>query len=122
MPKTGFENLKIYQLAVSLSDLIWRSANRWGHFEKDTVGKQVVRAADSIGANIAEGSGRGSVADNRRFARIARGSLYEVKHWIGVAERRRLLSDTDSRKLQSIVAELLPKLGAYIKSLDNSLK
>jgi len=42
----------------------------WNNFDKDTYGKQLVRAADSIGANIAEGSGRGTPKDNKRFIRI----------------------------------------------------
>ena len=81
----GFENLRVYQLAERLADTIWDFVDGWDYLAKDTVGKQIVRAADSIGANIAEGSGRGSYQDNRRFVRIARGSLYEVKHWLRLA-------------------------------------
>ena len=76
MARTNFENLRVYQLAEQLADAIWDVVADWKIFARDTMGKQLVRAADSIGANIAEGSGRGSVLDNRRFARIARGSLY----------------------------------------------
>ena len=54
-----FEDLRVFQLAEKLCDDIWEIAGKWNYFEKDTVGKQLVRAADSIGANIAEGSGRG---------------------------------------------------------------
>jgi four helix bundle protein len=53
LEKTAFENLHIYQLAEELSDLAWQTVQNWGFFEKDTIGKQLVRAADSIGANIA---------------------------------------------------------------------
>jgi four helix bundle protein len=60
MAKANFENLRIYQLAENLADQVWNSVMVWDSFAKDTVGKQLVRAADSIGANIAEGSGRGS--------------------------------------------------------------
>jgi four helix bundle protein len=80
MDRTGFENLHVYQLAETLSDLIWKITIKWDLLAQDTVGKQLLNSADSIGANIAEGTGRGSFADNRRFAKIARASLFEVRH------------------------------------------
>jgi four helix bundle protein len=92
MERTGFENLQVYRLSEDLADLIWEIVLRWDTLAQDTVGKQLIKAADSIGANIAEGTGRGSFADNKRFAKIARGSLFEVKHWFRRAYRRKLLS------------------------------
>jgi four helix bundle protein len=86
-------------------------------FAKDTIGKQMLRAADSIGANIAEGSGRGSYQDNRRFVRVARGSLYETKHWLRRAYRRKLLSPEQTENLKSILDNLCPMLNAYLKSI-----
>lgn len=71
MAKSAFENLKVYQLSEVLADEIWDVVMGWDRFARDTVGGQIVRAADSIGANIAEGSGPGSFQDNRRFIRIA---------------------------------------------------
>jgi hypothetical protein len=71
----GFENLQVYQLAETLADEIWEIVVKWNGFAKNTVGKQLVRSVDSIGANIAEGTGRGSYKDNQRFVKIARGSL-----------------------------------------------
>ncbi len=67
MERTNFEKLQVYQLSEKLSDGIWKVVLGWNSFAKDTVGKQIVRAADGVGANIAEGSGRGSLVDNRRF-------------------------------------------------------
>jgi four helix bundle protein len=72
MAKTNFENLRVYQISESLADEIWEIVVGWDNFAKDTVGRQIVRSADSIGANIAEGQGRGSFQDNRRFCKIAR--------------------------------------------------
>ena len=115
--KTAFENLQVYQLAEQLSDLTWLIVQRWGHFEKDTIGKQLAKAADSVGANIAEGSGRGSTKDNSRFAKIARGSLFEVKHWLRQAYKRNLLSDSEVGKFQETLDVLTPKLSAYINFL-----
>jgi four helix bundle protein len=51
----SLEDLEVYQLAESFSDEIWGIVGGWEYFAKDTVGKQIVRSADSIGANIAEG-------------------------------------------------------------------
>jgi four helix bundle protein len=88
MNKTGFENLHVYQSAETLSDTIWNIIIKWDKFSQDTVGKQWINSADSIGANIAEGTGRGSFADNRRFSKIARASLFEVKHWLRRAYKK----------------------------------
>jgi four helix bundle protein len=115
--ETGFEKLRVYQLSEELADLIWEIVIKWNYFAKDTIGKQLVNAADSIGANIAEGTGRGSYADNRRFARIARGSLFEVKHWLTRAYTRKLLSENELAPLRHLVDELTPKLSAYINSI-----
>lgn len=82
MPTVSFEDLQVYQLAETLADDVWSIVEPWDAFARDTVRKQLVRAADSIGANIAEGTGRGSYQDNRRFIRIARGSLCETRHWL----------------------------------------
>jgi four helix bundle protein len=113
----GFTSLHVYRLAEDLADEVWSIAIGWGHFAKDTVGKQLVKAADSVGANIAEGCGRGSYQDNRRFVRIARGSLYETNHWLRRAFKRKLLAPAKVQKLKTILAELGPRLNAYLKSI-----
>ena len=117
MGKTGFENLRVYQLSEKISDLVWEAVITWNRLAQDTVGKQLINSADSIGANIAEGTGRGSFADNRRFARIARGSLFEVKHWLRRAYKRRLLTEAEIDTLKKLIEELTPRLSAYIRSI-----
>ena len=115
--RTGFENLRVYQLAEDIADLVWEIVIKWDWLPRDTVGKQLIKSADSIGANIAEGIGRGSFADNRRFARIARGSLFELKHWLRRAYKRKLLIEKETALLQEMIRELTPKLSAYISSI-----
>jgi len=100
-----------------LADELWEAVQCWNNFAKDTVGKQVVRAADSIGANIAEGVGRGTVLENRRFVRVARGSLYETKHWLRRAYKRGLLPPAIVVKLKPWMDELAPSLNAYLNSI-----
>jgi four helix bundle protein len=117
MARTNFENLRVYQLAEQLADEIWRIVLAWPPLARHTVGSQMVRAADSIGANIAEGTGRASFRDNKRFVHIARGSLYEVRHWLRRAYRRNLLNPSDTDKLRPLIDELSPKLNAYLRSI-----
>lgn len=83
----------MYGLAVDVADLLHAEVVQWPSFAKWTVGVQLVRAADSIGANIAEALGRWHPADKRRLLTIARGPLYETEHWIDCARTRRLLQE-----------------------------
>ena len=122
MSRTNFENLRVYQLAEQLADEIWNIVLRWNTFARDTVGRQVVRSADSIGANIAEGTGRHSFQDNRRFVRVARGSLYETQHFLRRAFNRKLLSPGDVKKVKPLVDNLAPQLNSYLKSIGRDHK
>lgn len=56
MSKTNFMSLRVYQLLEILADEMWTIATNWKCFEKETVGKQLLKADDSIGANISEGT------------------------------------------------------------------
>ena len=117
MEKTNFENLHIYRLSERLAEQIWRIVLGWEYFAKNTVGIQIVKAADSVGANIAEGSGRGTEAELRRFLRVARGSLYETQHWLRRAYKRNLLTQKQVDELVAVLRELSPKLNAYLGSI-----
>ena len=119
MEKTNFVHLHIYKLSEKLADQIWRIVVRWDFLAKNTVGIQIVKAADSIGANIAEGSGRGTDPELRRFLRVARGSLYETQHWLRRAYKRRLLSDQQVNDLVPIINELTPRLNAYLGAIGS---
>jgi four helix bundle protein len=115
--RSGFEKLDVYRLAEELADSVWRVVRDWDVLNRDTVGKQMIRAADSVGANIAEGYGRATPADNRRCVRIAIGSLYETKHWLRRAYLRGLLDALQVEQLGPLLDKLLPKLNAYSNSI-----
>lgn len=122
MYRTEFENLRVYQLSEEIADLAWQVVGTWGHLERETVGIQFIKSADSIGADIAEGSGRGSPAEKKRFAKIARGSLFEGKHWLRRAYKRHLLADKEVKTFQQLIEELTPKLSAYINAICKKSK
>ena len=122
MARTNFERLRVYQLSERLADQVWAVALGWSNLARDTVGKQVIRSADSIGANIAEGCGRGRYLDNQRFVRMARGSLNETQHWLRRAYKRNLLTKSQVDKLRLIIDALGPSLNAYLKSIGPTSK
>lgn len=72
------QKLSAYNKSFDFSNEVWDTVITWNFFAKDTVGKQFVKAADSISANIAEGFGRYSKKDKVRFYRISLGSLEET--------------------------------------------
>ena len=117
MSRTNFESLRVYKLSEELADEIWKIVFRWNAFAKDTVGKQIVRSADSVGANIAEGTGRFNFQDNRRFVKTARGSLNETQHFLRRAFKRDLLTPADVKKIKPLVDNLAPQLNSYLKSI-----
>jgi four helix bundle protein len=107
-----FRDLTAYRLAVELADDIHEAVASWPSFARWTVGLQLVRAADSVGANIAESSGRWHEADKRRLLIVARGSLYETEHWLLRAGARSLPTTETDEKL----GELMRTISGLIKT------
>lgn len=108
--------LDVYQLAERLSDMIWDAWDTWPATAQHTVGHQIIRSADSIAANLAEGYGRFTLPDRRKFYYHARGSLEETKAWLRKAIRRHLIPPEEAVSYKTLLAELSPKLNAYIRS------
>ncbi len=120
MADSNLDTLRIFRLAEILADEIWEIVKSWNDFEQDVIGKQLVRSADSIGANIAEGYGRGTMIDKRRFIIIARGSLYESNFFLRRAFIRKLINHEKNKTIQEILKELIPKLNSYINYLEKN--
>ena len=72
---TKLIDIEIYMISEELSNKIWEIVRQWNYFEKETLGKQLVRAADSISANIAEAYGRYHYKDRQKFGYYARCSF-----------------------------------------------
>jgi four helix bundle protein len=113
------EDLRIYQIAEEMAEKVWKLVAAWPIFAKDTIGKQLVRSADSIGANIAEGYGRHHIKDNIWFLYIARGSLQETKSWLAKVRERKLIAIQDYEKLITLIRTLEPALNRFINAKAN---
>ena len=111
------EELSVYRLAMELGEEVWSVVEKWNYFQKDTIGKQLVRAADSIAANLSEGFGRYHFKENINFSYYSRGSLYETKTWLTKAFNRGLLPEDQYNKFTQDINTIAIKLNNYIKSI-----
>ncbi|MDX9907872.1 MAG: four helix bundle protein [Mariniphaga sp.] len=116
------EELEIYKLAMDLGDEVWRNVNQWDDFNRDTIGKQLVRSVDSVAANISEGFGRYHFKESNHFNYYARGSLYETKTWLTKSYHRNLLTEEEFNRYMELIKVLGIKLNNYINSIGKTKK
>ncbi len=113
-------DLEVYKVAMQIGDDIWEIVNTWDFFNKDTLGKQFVKAADSIALNIAEGYGRFFFKENKNFNYYSRGSAYECTSCLRKATKRKLISKEKNTELRILFEKYLKLINAYIKSIGRS--
>ena len=104
---------------MDIGEQVWNITESWESFAQNTVGRQFVRSADSIAANIAEGFGRYHFKENRQHCYYARGSLWETATWLKKAARRGLVDASLAEPMQSELSTLGVKLNNYIKSIGS---
>lgn len=109
--------LDVYNMALEFSNLIWEICVKWESFAKNTIGYQLVRSADSISANIAEGFGRFHYKENLKFCFYARGSLEETQDWLRKVYKRKLISSDNKEKIKSFLSIFPQKFNAYINKI-----
>ena len=114
---TSFEDLRMLKVAEDIADTIYKVAMRWDEFPRDVVGKQIARAADSIGANIAEAYGRFHFGEKVQFLYYARGSLFETKYWLNRAAARELIASAETKTYTARFTDLARQLNLFIASL-----
>ena len=114
-------DLATYKLAFHLSNQIWEIVIVWKNFEKDTVGKQFVRAVDSISANIAEGFGRYGKKDKIHFYRYAFGSVMESLDWNEKAFRRDMLTKKEYESFLASLKQLQKEINHLIRFTNAKL-
>jgi len=114
------EDLEIYNLSQIFGEDIWGLVVKWDYFAKDTIGKQLVRSADSISANISEGFGRFHYKENKNFCYFSRGSILETKTWLPKAKSIKLIEEDHYELLMKQLELIHLKLNAYIKFIGKN--
>ncbi len=108
------EDLEVYSLSMDLADNVYFLIKKFSQFHLDTIGKQWIRAIDSVSSNLSEGFGRYTYRDSRNFSIIARGSLSESKTCLQKSIRRNLISEEVYNNLLKEHKNLGIKLNNYI--------
>ncbi len=109
-----FSDLEVLQLAEQIADAIWQRVVKWDSFAKNTVGRQLARSADSIGANIAEAYGRFHYGEKSQFLYYARGSIFETKFWLNRCVQRHLLETGEAQQCLEKLTELAKRLNKLV--------
>lgn len=110
-----YEELIVWQKAMQLAKMVYLLQKGLPKEEMYGLGDQIRRAVVSALSNIAEGYGRGSDAEFKRFLAISRGSLFEVKTQLQLAEGVGLLNINEE------VWNLIEEVGKLINGLSKTL-
>ena len=114
------EELRVYQQSMELAEKIWNIVTDRDYFSEDTAGKQLIRAVDSIAANLSEGFGRYHYRENKNFGYYSRGSLYETKTWLIKAHNRKLVKSEDFNSFIKELDDIGIRLNNYINTIGKS--
>ena len=111
-------NLVAWQKAVDLAVEVYRVCGKFPRAERFGLVQQMQRAGVSIPSNIAEGRGRGTIPDYRRFVLQARGSTYELETQIEIARRLGFVKEEEAITLTDDANEIERLIHGLIRSLD----
>lgn len=114
-----FENLKVWQLSLELTDEVDVLAHTFPKHELYSLSSQIRRAANSVSLNIVEGSTGLTNAEFKRFLVIANRSALEVVGCLYLAKRRNHLTDEKFTTLYNQIEVLVKMIQALINSLNN---
>jgi four helix bundle protein len=113
----SYRDLVVGQKGMELAVIAYSLAKSMPKTEEYRLTSQLLRAATSVPANIAEGNARGTRKDYANFISVARGSVAEVQTLLELAVRTRLLSSDET----SAAAQLADELGRMLKVLRERL-
>jgi four helix bundle protein len=116
-----FKDLKVWTKAHELTLAVYRRTRVFPKEETYGLTSQLRRAAASIGANIAEGCGRRSDGEMKRFLQIARGSASELECHFLLARDLQLLDNGEFKNLEGKVLEVQRMLAPLVQRLQASV-
>jgi four helix bundle protein len=116
-----FKDLRVWEKAYELTLSAYKQTGCFPKEEMYGLTSQLRRAASSVGANIAEGCGRRSDPEMKRFLQIARGSANEVEYHLLLARDLQYLSADDFKDSEALVLEVQRMLASFVQRLSAPL-
>jgi len=114
----NFEKLIVWQKSMELVDWIYDLVKKFPRSETIILIPQLLRAANSVPCNIAEGSYRQSKKQFIQFLFIAKGSLSETLTLLEVVYKRRYISEEEREKIRFLSKDIFNLSSALIRSLS----
>ncbi len=111
-----YDKMLVWQKSMQLTELTYLLVKKLPREEMYELSGQMRRAAVSIPSNIAEGSGRSTDNDLRRFMAIARGSVRELETQYMICEMLGYLNANDTKPALSLLTEIGRMLSPLIQN------
>ena len=96
---TSFKKLDIYKRSKELLKQVYQITDKYPEREKYNVISQLRRSILSIPLNIAEGYGRQSKDDFKRFLKISLGSSNEVEALLEISKELNYLTEKEYQEI-----------------------
>ncbi|WP_425391390.1 four helix bundle protein [Ekhidna sp.] len=117
-----FKNLEVWKEAHQIALDCYRVSSYFPSDEKFGLTSQLRRSALSIPTNLAEGCGRGSQKDLKRFCDIAMGSASEVEYLLFFINEIGILQNGDYESLSGSLVRMKKRLNAFIQKLKSNVQ
>jgi four helix bundle protein len=117
---TNYKTLEAWKKSMQLVKEIYLLAANFPKEETYGLTSQLKRAAVSVPANIAEGSGRQYKKDTLQFLHIARGSLYEVETLLDISVLVEIIRESQLELITPLLNETQKILNGFINHLERS--
>lgn len=112
-----YRNLRVWQKAHRLALETYALSASLQKPEAWSLRDQILRAATSIPSNIAEGAGRGTEPDFRRFLWHALGSCNELEYDLLLARDLRFISGATHQALSGQIGDVRRMLTGLVQRL-----
>jgi four helix bundle protein len=118
----NYKELKIWVKGIEIVKMTYQLSKQIPNEEKYGIISQMTRAAVSIPANIAEGSGRNSEKDYARFLEIALGSAFELQTYFIIAKEMGWTKSNDLNEAENNLLDEIKMIFSFISKLKQTIK